>query len=331
MNKIFLTKVLLLSIIFAFLPIVSSAQTINLAQAFSNELDVDITPDYPGPNNLVSVNLNLYTADLDTAQIVWYKNNQKVLDGKGETRYSFKLDGIGEATQIKIDITLNNGVYFTKSINFNPAEVSLIWEADSYVPPFYKGKTLHPKQGNLKVIALPEFINGGKKIDPQNLIYKWSNGLTNYQSQSGYGKNILILNGSVLGKSENIKVVVTDPESGLSAEKFLYIKPVDPQIVFYENNPYYGHIFDQALVQNFEFKGEEVQILAAPFYFTKDSNIKYEWRLNNNLIKELSDARLAIFRKPEGDSGRSNISLQINNPKKILQFAENNLIMNFEN
>ena len=317
----------------AVLPMISFAQiNINTSYALSNELGVEILPNYPRPNEMVSVYLTLYTGDLDSADITWHQDGKVVLRGKGEKMYSFKTGPAGTETKIEIQIKLLNGASFSKAFTLNPAGVDLVWEANSYVPPFYRGKALHPRQGNLKIVAMPEFIKNGEKIAPEKLVYKWSNGLDVYKSQSGYGKKVVVLSGSLLGRSENIKVLVTDPVNNLVAQGFIDITPVDSEVVFYENNPYYGHIFDSAISDTFNLNAEEVQILVAPYYFTKENagGLKYEWRLNNQTIPNLSGSRTAIFKKPEEEAGQSVISLQVENTNRILQQADSSLIMNFE-
>lgn len=320
------------SITLIFLPVISFAQmNADIPFALSSELGVKIVPDYPRPNEMVDISLTLYTGDLNSANITWYQDGKKVLSGKGETKYSFKAGSIGIETQLKITIALLNGSSFSKVITLNPASVDLAWEADSYVPPFYSGKALHSRQGILKIVAMPEFIKDGKRISPQNLVYKWSNGINVYQSKSGYGKNVLTLNGSILGKNEDIEVLVTDPTSNLTAQGFINIAPVDPEIVFYQNDPYYGFIFDSAIKSPFSLKTDEIQIFATPYYFTKENGdlLKYDWQLNSQTIPNLADSRTAVFRKPEDKKdGQSVISLQMENTNRILQQASASLIMN---
>ena len=328
MQNKFIKILMMASVAVAVLPVISFAQS-----SFSSELGVDISPNYPRPNETVSINLSLYTADLNSALITWYRDGESVLEGRGETRYSFQMGPVGKETKIEIQIELLGGTSFSKTFTLNPASVDLVWEADSYVPPFYKGKALHAMQGRLKIVAMPEFVKNGARISPQNLIYEWSNDVEGNQSQSGYGKNTLILNGSILGRGESVEVLVTDPVNNLVAQGFIDVSPVDPEIIFYENNPYYGHIFDSAITNTFDLNAEEVQIWAAPYYFSKESagNLKYEWQLNNATVTNLSDSRTAIFKKPEGERGESNISLSIENLNRILQQASASLKIKFDN
>lgn len=328
----FLKFLIITGIGLAVLPDISFAQAnINLPYSLSNELIVNLIPTYPRPDETTFVSLELYTDDLDSADIEWYKNGELDSNGKGQIKYSFKTGHIGEETNIEIRIRLLSGATFSKSFTLAPASVDLTWEANSYVPPFYKGRALHARQGVLKIVAMPEFVKNGARIAPQNLIYKWSNDVETYQSQSGYGKNILILNGSLLGKTENIRVLVTDPVNNLVAQDFIDIAPTDPEIVFYKIDPYYGHIFDTALTGTFYLKGEEVQILAVPFYFSKEKDglLQYVWMLNGLEAPSLSGSRTAIFRKPEDKTGRSSVSLRVENQNRILQQADGGFVVNF--
>ncbi len=328
-------NLLIVAIVFTvFLPNFTFAQyNASLPYSVSNEVDIAVVPTYPKPGDIVSITLSLYTEDLNTANISWYKDGKLEKSGKGEMRFSFTANKAGQETKISVNISLANGPTFTKNFTINPTVVDLIWEANTYTPPFYKGKALHSKQGVLKIVAIPEFIKNGNIIPAQNLVYEWTQGESVIQNQSGYGKNTLVVNGSILGKSEEIGVTVTDPINNLVGVSYLNISPSNPEIVFYENNPYYGHIFDRALVGSHTLSGEEMQVVAAPYFFSKEASgkISYNWRLNGKLVNELSQSRTAIFRKPEGKSGQSNILLGVENANRILQQANGGLTIKFSN
>lgn len=312
-------------------PIVSLAQTINNTFSASDEVNLQVTPRYPIPNQTVTASLSYFGGDLDSANITWYQNGKSVLSGKGEKTYSFKVGNAGTETKIEVDISLLDGASLSKSLTLIPASVDLVWEANSYTPPFYKGKALHPRQGSLKIVAMPEFVRSGQRLSSKNLVYEWSNGIDVYQDQSGYGKNTILINGSLLGQRENIRVVVTDPVSGLAAESYLTIEPTNPKIIFYENDPYYGHIFDQAIANPFSLETDEVQVVASPYYLSKEINgsISYVWTLNGATVPNLTGSRSAVFRKPEGE-GRSILSLRVENGSRVLQQTESGLEINFK-
>jgi len=315
------------------LPHAVFAQFDTSVSGVEQELNMNIVPASPKPNDTVNITLTLYTGDLGSADIIWYKNDKEVLRGKGETRYSFKMGNSGETTKIDIAIRLMNGTIFSKSVTLTPTRVDLIWEANTYTPPFYKGKALHSRQGSIKIIALPEFIKDGIRISPQNLVYQWSNGQNVLESQSGYGKNVVTVSGSLLGRAESIDVLVSDPNSNLTANGSVNITPGDPKIIFYENSPYLGPIYDMAIGKSYELGGDEVEVLAAPYFFSNENQgfLNYSWRLNNQSIPELANSRTAIFKKPTETSGQSNLSLEIQNSNRVLQEASNNFSIKFQN
>jgi hypothetical protein len=313
------------------LPIVSFGQTFG-SPSLSSELGVEIIPTYPKPNQNVSINLTLYSGDLNSADITWYQNGKNVLSGKGEKRYSFKMGPAGTETEIEIRIKLMGGSSFTKTFTLGGADVDLVWEASTYTPPFYKGKAMHGFQGYLKVVAMPDFVKNDTLVSPKNLIYEWSNGTSVYESQSGYGRDTLVLNGSLLGREEQIDVLVTDPTTNLVANDFIVIGPIEPEVVFYENSPYYGPIFDKA-IRSLELEAEETQILAAPYNLSKEplGKLVYDWRLNGVSVPELKNSRTAIFKKPEEGSGQSAISLSIENLNRVLQQGSGQVNIEFKN
>ena len=81
---------MVVAVCLVFSPEISVAQLINTQFALQNELGVEITPTYPRPNEKVSIKLSLYTDNLDSATITWYKDGKNVLGGKGEKNYSFQ-------------------------------------------------------------------------------------------------------------------------------------------------------------------------------------------------------------------------------------------------
>lgn len=305
---------------------------VNVSGALQNEIGVELIPSYPVPYQNTYVNLSLYTNDLDSAKIIWLKNGKIEQEGIGLKNYSFRTGKAGEEIRIEVVVVLSNGLSFNKSFTINPASVDVIWEADSYTPPFYQGKALHPRQGSLKLVANPEFYKDNSRIPPENLVYNWYLGEDALQDQSGYGRRVAIIDGNILGDTERIYLLVTDPKNNISAENYLDISPVEPEILFYENNSYYGYLFNQALSGTVDLRSSEIQIVAEPYFISRDGNlIEYNWRLNSGSSNELKNSRSAVFRKPEGEEGESLIRVNINNLQRILQFANGSLRIRFTN
>lgn len=307
-------------------PTISKAQiNVNIPGALKNELNMEIIPEYPRAYQNVYVNLSLYTDDLNSAYITWFNNGKVALEGTGKTSYAFRTGAPGEEVRIEVVVVLKNGISFNRFFSVNPASVDLVWEADSYVAPFYAGKALHSKQGSLKIVAFPEFYSKGKRIDSSNLIYSWYLNDEAIQSQSGYGKSSAVINGNLLGGTEKIYLLVRDPVTNITAESYLDIPTVDPQVLFYKNDPYYGRILEQSLANTYELKTTDLEIIATPFFMSQDgNNIQYDWKINGSTEPQLQGSRSAVFKKPDVN-GNSLISIDITNPSKILQLGQGKL------
>ena len=287
-----------------------------------DELKVNLIPEHPQPRERVSVRLEMYTENLDSADITWLLGGSVVQKGKGLRDFSFITPESGKSTNLVVNITLQSGVSFQKTVPIKSNDLDILWEANSYTPPFYRGKALFPPQGQVKLYALS---------DRQNLIYKWTINGEVRQELGGYNRNMAIVAGPILGTGMGIEVLATDSVSpDLVLEKSIFIAPTNPSILFYENSPLYGMVFEKSIV-NIPLKGEEVSILAVPYNVSKEnmSGLNYMWKINGVLATGIA-GHSATFRKPEGIRGRSLISLDIENMVKPLQSVENSFSINFE-
>jgi hypothetical protein len=113
------------------------------------------------------------------------------------------------------------------------------------------------------------------------------------------------------------------------ASKMVTIKVVDPIMVFYENSPLYGIVYEKSINNGFNLEGQEVSIVASPFYFNINDNINYNWSINNKSepnIKGLS----VTFRKPGDVDGSSFVSINVENQDRVLQSGDGNFRINFK-
>ncbi len=123
--------------------------------ARQEDLVVEMTPSNPGPNQSVSVSLNSFVFSIDSARISWILNGASKKSGRGEKNFTFETGGMGSQTTLRIVVETADGYVAEKTIRIKPGEVDLIWETESYVPPFYKGKALFSYQNKINFIAIP--------------------------------------------------------------------------------------------------------------------------------------------------------------------------------
>jgi hypothetical protein len=74
--------------------------------------------------------------------------------------------------------------------------VTLLWEASTYVPPFYKGKSLYSAGADIHVVAIPQVNDSaGNPIPASDLTFKWEMNGDAYADHSGLGRDTLDFTG----------------------------------------------------------------------------------------------------------------------------------------
>lgn len=299
--------------------------------------EIITTPSSPSPNENVSVRLESFSFDLNSSEIIWALDGAIKEKGLGKKFFSFKTGGVGSVSFIKAIIKTKEGKTIEKTLVIRPAGVDLLWEADSYTPPFYKGKALYGYQSLITVIAAPNIINSeGVKINPDNLTYKWTKNSKVLGDVSGYGKNKFSFSKSILSDPSEIEVEVMSSDKKIKASGSIVLEPVEPKTIMYENSPLHGIIYDKAIAGEYKLSGNEITLVAIPYFFSKEDaggqKIKYNWSMNGRSINDKQNERQVTFRNAEGAKGSARISVELRNENnsKELQSARTDALLNFE-
>ncbi len=300
-----------------------------------DSVNITTVPEFPGENQDISVRIESFSFDLNSSEIIWVLDGVVKDKGVGKKDFYFKTGGIGTASLIKILIKTKEGKSIEKSMVVNPAGVDIVWQADSYVPPFYKGKALYSYQSRITIIALPDVANSeGLKINPSNLIYKWTKDGKVLGGISGYGKNKFSFQKSILSSPTEIEVEVTSSDKNIKTSGSITLDPVEPKVVIYENNPLYGVIYEKAIANEFKLNGTEIALTATPYFFNNDEvnnkKIKYDWNMNGQNISDRQNARGITFRNTDGGKGSTEISVDLQNNENELQSARTSAVLNYE-
>jgi hypothetical protein len=111
-----------------------------LNQTTEQDVNVDMIPENPGPNQAVSVTLTSFATDINAASITWKVNDKTQKTGRGEKVFNFTTGGINTTTTLDIQIITAEGQLVAKTFDIKPVGVDLLWQSGSFVPPFYKVK-----------------------------------------------------------------------------------------------------------------------------------------------------------------------------------------------
>jgi len=303
-----------------------------IKQAVVGNMKINTSPIYPNANEKVTATVVSHLTDLNRANIFWYVNDKLKESGTGKSKFEFTTKNAGETTIIDVVIKTIEGYRVDKRMRVTPSELDIVWEAESYTPPFYKGKALLSPKSTFKLIAMPNFITAsGRVIAPGSLVYVWRKKGLIMQEKSGYGKYIYYDEAPIPFWEEEISVEVSSLDESLKAYKKITPRLTEPKIIFYKDNPIEGITYESAIDGDFDMSEQELAIKAEPYFFAKGDkevgNLKYEWSLNNAPVSG-EDGRIT-FRQEAGE-GRARISLVIKNTVETMQKARKTFVLNFK-
>ena len=308
-----------------FILFLSFTQATNAQTELVDAVRVSVSPTLPGPNQNVTVSIEGFSTDIDRATISWLLNGAVQKAGIGEKTFSFSTGSVGSKSTLRILIETVEGSLVEKTYSFSPAEVDLVWEADSYVPPFYRGKALAAPQASFRVVAIPHLSVGGTQVPAGQLIYTWERDGKVLGSLSGYGKNTIDVAGSLLGRAATVAVEVKTQSGGVAAKGRVTIPTTSPRVLLYEDQPLAGVLFNRAVGSAYTVSSDEITLAGYPFFFSvqtpADGGLAYTWRVGGREVAALMERPNTLTVRRGGVVSSASIALDVENRRELLQFA----------
>lgn len=279
----------------------------------------------PEPFSVINFRVDYFLSDLDRANISWLENGITKERGIGLKTFSTQVGSLGSETRISVKVTTQDGKITSQKITLRPTTVDIVWEADTYTPPFYKGKALPSPQSGIKVVALPTFITpSGSRIQSNKLFYKW---FTSDGTVAGVGKNTIFLNSDLLNDNISISVKITSPGGSLVKERGIVINSVATEIILYKEDALTGPHYEKEVTNSLQFSSNEISLRAEPFYFSNKNilpDTQYKWSLNNKEIDPHNNNSkiVTLVGGQENIGSKLNLKIEIISPTKIRQIAE---------
>ena len=281
-----------------------------------------LSPKVPGANQDVSVSINSYTMDLDGSEVIWYLNKQAFKQGVGLKTVTIHTGDFGERSVIDIVIMTHDGRKISKTIVIAPAEVDVLWEAQTYTPPFYKGKALPTYRSLVKVTAIPRF--NSLTSDPSKYYYTWT-----YQRTltvgKGLGKSTALVPMGFANTPVPVSVDVSFPGTDWSGEQSFSITPTVPKLAFYEQAPLLGTQFNNALQGSTRGSGNQFILRAVPYFFStddlKNGITQYTWTVRGQQqVPGPDQSSITLVKSGSGEEVFP-VILQVQDTKRVLQRA----------
>ena len=242
------------------------------------------TPTSPSPGETVSIQAATPTFDKDTAVFNWTINGspQPTLSGIGKNVATRTAGDVGSTIRASVRIIKNTGETAEASLVVYVEDLALPWFAETYRPPWYRGKAL-PTQGSVvTIVAMPHVIINGARISAENLLYQWS--LDDEDNAlSGLGKKTFRVKTKDFRKeSQEIRVTVEDIDHTIVKTGRIFIAPISPLTMLYAVSPLGGPETRNARTIFDATKRGLIDFIAEPFFFTTTLRnvLSYQWRIN---------------------------------------------------
>ncbi len=319
MNKKLLITGILMGILF---PASSFAIGIDL-------INVRMNPKVPGENQEVTVSLDSFSTDLNSSEIIWYEDGVAIKQGIGEKSVMVSTGEFGKTINLTAVILGNLGTRVEKKVVITPAEIDVLWEAQTYTPPFYKGKALPTYKSLVKVTAIPRY--GKADSDPKSFMYNWKYNRTLGVGQ-GLGKSTVLIKMGYADTAVPVSVEVSLPGGSWSGQRMDNISGGEAVLRFYEQAPLLGINFNKQVSAKTLGSGNQFTIKAVPYFFSTEDIASdvliYTWRVNNREAIPGLDPTILTVSKIGSDEEQLKeqeftASLKVQTPKHVLQQGVN--------
>ena len=307
------------------------------AQSFlPDALVFSVAPENPRAGEMVTVTVSSFSADLNTSFLSWTVSGKNAGSGTGKTEIAFRLGAEGSSSAVNLSVETKSGATLSKQFVIRPSSIHLLWQANSYVPPLYRGKALPPPGSTITVAVVPPIIGPqGTALRLSDLIYTWKrNGIT-LGDQSGRGKSTTHIGGPDIAGETFISVEITNGTTFASHGE-ISIPAVDSQILLYENDPLAGVLFERAVIDTYELRADEVKLTSYPYFMSTSNRVEpvltYRWRVDGSPAESVTgDSGSIVLRRVSDAEGSASLSVAVENTSKILERALQALTIHFSN
>lgn len=291
-------------------------------------VEVRVIPEFPAPGaNILITAHNLLNKD--ALSYIWSVNGQVVDQGIGRDSITTTVGSIGEQTVISLTVQDGSRVVGEVTRSIVPAELDLVWEADSYTPPFYSGRPLPTGDTVITVTAVPDVRVSGVRTPKDTLIYEWFLDDSVRPFQTGYGLDTVRLTPPVFDSPFTVTVQTKTQSGSIAAQNTTEIVPQRPEVLLYEETALLGTLFHRAVSGVLTLFDEEVTIQLFPLFVANPNQSTYSWEVNGGAIDSGETPREITLRKTGSDAGRVIVEADFRTPNSLFEQASERFILTF--
>ncbi|QQG38025.1 MAG: hypothetical protein HYS26_00515 [Candidatus Kaiserbacteria bacterium] len=287
------------------------------------DLSLSLSPQYPAPRESVRITAYSTLLDLDAAEVVWYVDGAE--RARNTTSITVQAGKLGSETQIEI-VASDGGASASAMAFVRPTEIDLLWESDSYVPPFFRGRALPSAGTQVRLQAIARLARpDGSLVPSADTIYTWKRNDTVLKSVSGRGKARAVIDSPPLFGVDQISVEARSTDGTLIARKVLRLPSVEPILALYREHPLFGVLYHEALGTQTNLAETQTTFVAVPYFADAaaagESSLDYAWKVNGQQIPVDPKLRNKITIDASNSSGLARIDLDLSSFRNLFLSA----------
>ncbi len=274
-------------------------------------------PTNPSEGETVNVRLRS-DVDFNRAVVSWYLNGEFQKSDYGLNFFELPVGEIGKNYSIRAEILTDTGIRKSAAGQISPAEVDIVWQANTQVPAFYEGKSLTTPadKGSIEFVALPKFAGPDTVEDPNNYVFSWKVNNVPVPGSSGRGRDTLSLDLSNFLRRASVWVEALNINTGQKVTKRIsFPRSGLPGVLIYPEDKY-GINYHQAInyLDNYAPSRQDIWLTALPLFFSgpETSALSIDWFMNKQPLPNFSGLNRAHFSVERGFIGDSLVSLEMN-------------------
>lgn len=282
----------------------------------TSQISIQVTPPNPEPKSAVSVSVESLSLNLDRSLVSWIVDGNEVGRGNGYRTIETTVGALGTQTKITVAVRTESDTLLTATVVLQPAAVDLLWEADSYAHPFYKGRLLPSSGSFVRAEAIPYItLANGSPVGPSAITFTWRKNDGIDETASGRGRNTAVFPAPMLF-GDYILSLTAVLEGGFAvAETSTRIPSIDPGVTLYQDHPLFGPLFHEALPRTASFPDPETTFVAVPYFAAvtspSDGTLAYDWKVNGVRIDSDPKYPNRLTINGEGSDGRARVELSL--------------------
>lgn len=300
-------KTLTLLVVTVFFVLPKPTQAV-IESTLGGTLITTINPKYPKPGDVVNIKLGAYGYSLENSKISWFVNQKLELEGIAKKEHVVTMGPNGSQTGVTILVENSARKQIVKNLTFRPADVDLIWEADTYVPDDYRGATLPSLGSKVTVTAVTILKEDGISIPADELIFTWTKDHKTTLTESGRGKDSFAFD--LDQPSAQIEVLVQSPDFKIDASNKTVVSAYQPELILYPVKPLLGRVLE-ALGSSFTISSDMSGLQIEPYFTSlsimKQGLLRYDWSSSGKRITSSNKNYISLNQL--ADQERDNLSV----------------------